>query len=115
MAQIDRGRRHQPEQCPAEAERDDAEHRDEEHSENHRHRQHDEIDQECKDTPGQHAAEPIRLHQRIECVRRNAAVIAPGIIAPAAAVIAVGHDQPPMKVPRRTWEQEARLPSPGEH
>ena len=109
MAQIDGGRPCQPEQRPAEPERDHAEHRDEDVAEDHRDRQHDEVDQERKHPPRQHAAEQFRLQIGIERMRLHPAVIAPG--AAGIARTAVRHDRPPRPIlPCRTWERAVRVP-----
>ena len=78
MAQTIDGRPGQPEQRPAEPERDQAEHGDEDVAEDHRDRQHDEVDQERKHPPRQHAAKQFRLQIGIERMRLHPAIVAPG-------------------------------------
>ena len=47
-------------------------------AEDHRDRQHDEVDQEREHPPRQHAAKQFRLQIGIERMRRHAAVVPPG-------------------------------------
>src|SRR6266851_6557017 len=75
-------------------------------SQNDRDREHDEVDQERKHPPRQHAAKQFRLRERIEGMRliiRTAA--APGAAA-AVTRTAVRHDPSSATVPspRETWE-----------
>src|ERR1700732_2321621 len=106
----DRGRPRQPKQRPAEPERDQAEHGNKQVADDHRHRKHQQVDQEREHPPCQHAAKQLGLYHGIEGMPLK---IHPAV-APGAAGIsrtAVRHGRPPKGcIPEsQTWEPPRRL------
>src|SRR5215470_3808653 len=103
----DRGWRNQPEQRPAEAERDQSEYRDEKDREHDRNGQHDHIDDESNRPPHEQASEQVRLQVRVE---RMLVTRAASVPAAVTARTVICHDQSSRPYRRCwTWEPQSRL------